>query len=174
MDNDLVTDLLLALAFFVAPLILLFVCLCCYCLFVCLSASEELTRSQEYSNTEAPAAPLAASMEDISQINTPMPTPGPVITESTENITGRNTRRNAAIHLPDGIILTPEIIYEEETHADPSNSSRNVRGENYPQSLSVSLPPEIILTPLQHVINPECDSPPSYESLFLKIKETSS
>ena len=80
-------------------------------------------------------------------------------TESTENITRRNTRSDAVIQLPDAI--RPEILYEE-TQADPSIA----RPRNYQQSLSVSLHPEIILTPSQHVINQECDSPPSYESLF--------
>ena len=66
-------------------------------------------------------------------------------TESTENINGRNARYNTvAIQLQDS------------------------RPRSYNQSLSVSLPPEIILTPSQHAINPECDSPPSYESLFPK------
>ena len=77
------------------------------------------------------------------------------------------------IQLADAII--PEIIYEEqyeeyeeqyeeyeEHRAYPLSSSRN-----FQQSLSVSLPPEIILTP-SHIINPECDRPPSYESLFPK------
>ena len=46
----------------------------------------------------------------------------------------------------------------------PSNSS--VIPQNIQQSLRVNLPPEIILTPSQHVINQECDKPPSYESLY--------
>ena len=78
----------------------------------------------------------------------------------------RNRRkRNAVIQLADAII--PEISYEE-THGDSTNSSRIARQANYHQSLSVSLPPEIILAPSQHVINPECDSPPNYESLYPK------
>ena len=122
-----------------------------------------MEKSRKDRNTEAPLA----SMEDISQINTQMPSPGPVVTESTENITGRNIRRNAVIQIPVAII--PEILHEE-THADPSNSSTIARPRNYHQSLSVDLPPEIILTPTQHVINQECDSPPSYESLYPKQK----
>ena len=100
-------------------------------------------------------------MDDISPTNTP----GTVVTESPENITRRNTRRNAVIQLPDAII--PEILHEE-TFADPSNSSRIAGPRSYHQSLSVDLPPEVILTPTQHAINAECDSPPSYESLFPK------
>ena len=77
-------------------------------------------------------------------------------TESTENFTRMNTRRNAVIQLA------------EETLTDPSNNFRVPITRNFQQSLSVSLPPEIILTPSQHVINPYCDRPPSYESLFPK------
>ena len=87
-------------------------------------------------------------------------------TESTENITIRDTRRNAVIQLPD-VIISPEPS-NEETHADSTNSSRIARQGNYHQSLSVCLPPEIIHTPSQQVMNPECDSPPNYESLYPK------
>ncbi len=156
MDYDLVIDLVLILGLgFVAPIV-------CGCLFVCCLSHVENSRKDR--NTDSPLV----SMEDISQINTPMPSPGPVVTESTENITGRNTRRNAVIQLTDNIILTSYIIYDEETIPDPSHSSRIVRPRNYHQSVSVSLPPEIILTPSQHIINPECDSPPNYESLYPK------
>ena len=49
----------------------------------------------------------------------------------------------------------------QETPSDPANYSR------IPQNiLTVSVLPEIILTPSQQVINLECDSPQSYESLF--------
>ena len=152
MDNDLVFDLVLALA---SGLLM------CFCLFSCCLSQMEYLRKDR--NKEAPLA----IMEDFSQIHTPMPTPGPVVTESTltENITGMDARRNAVIQLPGAVI--PEIFYEE-THPDPSNSSRIARPRNYHPSLSVSLPPETILTLSQHVINPECDSPPSYESLFPK------
>ena len=79
----------------------------------------------------------------------------------------RNRRkRNAVIQLADAII--PEIPYEE-THGDSTNSSRITRQVNYHQSLSVSFPPEIILIPTQHVINPECDSPPRSYSLSSQL-----
>ena len=52
--------------------------------------------------------------------------------------------------------------------ASMEDISRIARPRSYHQSLSVDLPPEIILTPTQHAINAECDSPPSYESLFPK------
>ena len=60
----------------------------------------------------------------------------------------------------------PEIYSTayHETSAGPPNSSRIP--QNGQQSLRVNLPPEIILTPSQHIINPECDKPPSYESLY--------
>ena len=60
----------------------------------------------------------------------------------------------------------PEIYSttQQETPLEFANCSRIP--QNSQQSLSVSVLPEIILTPLQQVINRECDSPPSYESLF--------
>ena len=63
-------------------------------------------------------------------------------------------------------IRLPEIYStaNQETSADSPNSSRIQ--QNSQQSLRVNLPPEIILTPSQHIINPECDKPPSYESLY--------
>ena len=52
----------------------------------------------------------------------------------------------------------------QETPTDPVNSS-SIQ-QNSQQSLRIHVLPEVILTPSHQVINPECDSPLSYESLF--------
>ena len=62
------------------------------------------------------------------------------------------------------VIRIPAINYTTSTEL--ANSSRNSRTQNCQQILRVNLPQETILMPSQLINNPECDKPPSYESLF--------
>ena len=80
--------------------------------------------------------------------------------------TNSSRNREAGIRMRERTIRLPEIYSTayQETSADPPNSSRIL--QNSQQNLRVNLPQEIILTPSEHIINPECDKPPSYESLY--------
>ena len=64
----------------------------------------------------------------------------------------------------------PDIRISYTTSQELANFSRyNIRyprTENCQQNLRVNLPQETILPPSQPINNPECDKPPSYESLF--------